>query len=283
MVTGNRKDQPHTDAFAFVVPEAATTVFSDDAFFAKVVQGVSEECGRAGKQLLLMLAPTHDSYTSIEQFVTAGHVDGVILVSMHVSDPLPAALIEAGIPFVACGKPLGTPSIPYVDVHHEKAVHDAVAYLYGSGRRHVATITGPQDMEAGICRLNGYLAAVKEAGEPAIVAHGDFTRESGIQAMHEVIVGGEPVDAVVVASDLMALGAMFLLRQAGMRVPEDIAVIGFDDIDDARFADPPLTTIRQPIQEIGVHLARQVIRLAAGESVEPAVMLPTELIVRKSA
>lgn len=274
---------PGTDSFAFVVPEAATTVFSEDAFFTKVIHGVGEEFGRQGKQLLLMLAPTRESYQLIERFVTGGHVDGVIIASMHGLDPLPQALLDAHVPFVASGRPLGAQTVPFVDVDHVTAVHDAVAYLHKSGRRRVATIAGPQDMDVGIKRLEGYLAAVKETGAAPIVAYGDFTRESGVQAMHEIILSGEPFDAVMAASDLMALGAIFLLRQAGMRVPEDVAVIGFDDIDAARFSEPALTTIRQPIHDLGVTLARQVIALAAGEEIGDAVMLPTELIIRKSA
>ena len=124
---------------------------------------------------------------------------------------------------------------------------------------------------------------MKEAGEPPIVGHGNFSRESGVQAMHEIILSGAVFDAVFAASDLMALGAIHLLRQAGMRVPEDVAVIGFDDIDAARAADPPLTTVRQPIHEIGVTLARQIIKFAAGEPPGDPVILPTELIIRESA
>jgi DNA-binding LacI/PurR family transcriptional regulator len=272
-----------TDAFAFVVPEAAATVFSEDAYFTKVIEGVSEEFGSAGKQMVLMLAPDLASFASIERFIMGGHVDGVIIASMHGDDPLPSALLGAGIPFVASGRPLGTQSLPFVDVDHETAVHDAVAFLYQSGRRRVATITGPLDMDPGIRRLNGYLAAVKEAGEPPIVGHGDFTRESGVQAMHEIILSGAVFDAVFAASDLMALGAIHLLRQAGMRVPEDVAVIGFDDIDAARASDPPLTTIRQPLHDIGVTLARQIIKFAAGEPAGDPVMLATELVIRESA
>jgi DNA-binding LacI/PurR family transcriptional regulator len=282
-VTKELKARPRTDAFAFVVPEVASTVFSEDAYFTKVIEGVSAEFRRAGKQMVLMLAPDTESFASIERFVTGGHVDGVILASMHGDNPLPSTLLDAGIPFVASGRPLGTQSLPFVDVDHETAVHDAVVYLHQTGRRHVATITGPLDMDPGIRRLNGYLAAVSEAGEPPIVGNGDFTRESGVLAMHDIILSGAVFDAVFAASDLMALGAIHLLRQAGMRVPEDVAVIGFDDIDAARAADPPLTTIRQPLHDIGVTLARQIIKAAAGEDARDPVMLPTELIIRKSA
>lgn len=283
MVTGKQTALPHTEAFAFVAPEPVATFFFGDAYFTKVIEGVREEFVRAGKQMVLMLAPDPESFESVARFITAGHVDGVIVASLHGDNPLPSALLDAGIPVIASGRPLGTQSLPFVDVDHETAVHDAVAYLHQSGRRHVATITGPLDMDPGFRRLNGYLAAVNEAGEQPIVGHGDFTRESGVQAMHEIILSGADFDAVFAASDLMALGAIHLLRQAGMRVPEDVAVIGFDDIDSARASDPPLTTIRQPIHDLGVNVARQIIKAAAGESVDLVVMLPTELIIRESA
>jgi DNA-binding LacI/PurR family transcriptional regulator len=272
-----------TDTFAYVVPYEATALFFDDAFSATLLNGVSEEFALQGKLLLLLLTPTPESYELIERYVTGGHVDGVIMASMQGRDLLPVALVDAGIPFVASGRPVGARKVRYVDVDQEKAIHEAVAYLLNAGRSHVATISGPLGSDLAVRRLDGYLAAVKEAGKPPIVANGGFTRESGVQAMHEIIVRGEPFDAVVAASDLMALGAMHTLRKAGMRVPEDVAVIGFDDINAARFAVPPLTTIRQPIHDMGVALARQVIALAAGEEVSDAIIFPTELIIRKSA
>jgi DNA-binding LacI/PurR family transcriptional regulator len=282
-VTGKQEPRPHTDAFAFVAPESVARFFLTEAYFTKVIEGVCEEFGRAGKQLVLMLAPDPESFESVARFVTAGHVDGVMIAAMHGDNLLPSALLDAGIPVIGSGRALGTQSVPFVDVDHETAVHDAVVYLYKSGRRHVATITGPLDMDPGFRRLDGYLAAVNEAGEQPIVGHGAFTHESGVQAMHEIILSGAAFDAVFAASDLMALGAIHLLRQAGMRVPEDVAVIGFDDIDAASASDPPLTTIRQPIHDLGVNVARQIIKAAAGESIDPALMLPTELIIRKSA
>lgn len=272
-----------TDSFAVVVPQAETRVFSEDAFFATLIHGIGEEFGREGKHLVLMLAPSSESYRQVERYATDGHVDGVIIASMHGTDPLPSALVGAHIPLVARGKPLGRYRVPYVGVDDHKAVFEAVTYLLNSGRRHIVMIAGPQDMIASIDRLAGYVAAVEGAGERAVVAYGDYTRESGVQAMHEILLGGETVDAVFAASDLMAVGAMHLLQQAGIRVPEDVAVIGFDDADVARYAEPALTTVRQPIHDLGVTLARQVLRLAAGEKVEEATLLPTELIIRKSA
>lgn len=271
-----------TDTFGFVVPEAQTRVFSDDAFFATVMQGAGEELDRADKQLLLMLAPTSTSYERIERYATGGHVDGVIIASMHGPDPLLRALLAANVPVVASGRPLATEGVPYVDVDHRRAVREAVEHLYRAGRANVVTIAGPQEMVAGVERLEGYLKGVAAAGAAPVVAYGDFTRDSGFAAMTEILASGVAVDAVFAASDLMADGAMRALRAHGRRIPDDVAVIGFDDSAVARYCEPPLTTIRQPLYEIGTTLARQILALANGDEIDPAVVLNTELVVRES-
>jgi DNA-binding LacI/PurR family transcriptional regulator len=272
-----------TDLFAFVVPEPAGRVFSDDQFFATLIKGATAELELAGKQLVLTLATSSASNARIERFVGGGHVDGVMIASMHGADPMPNALHRMGIPVVANGRPLGASPIPYVDVDHVGGVRNAVRYLLGQGRRRIATIAGPQDMVAGMDRLAGYRAALAGSRRRSIVAVGDFTRESGAEAMRTLLDDDPRLDAVFVASDLMADGALRTLRQAGRQVPDDVAVVGFDDVDVARYTDPPLTTVRQPIAEIGRSLVRQLLRLAGGEQAEPALILPTELVIRESA
>jgi DNA-binding LacI/PurR family transcriptional regulator len=271
-----------TDLFALVVPEPAGRVFSDDLFFPGLIKGVAEELERAEKQLVLTLATSPTSQARIERFV-GGHVDGVMIASMHGADPLPNALQRMGIPVVANGRPLGASPIPYVDVDHAGGVESAVAYLLAQGRRRIATIAGPQDMVAGMDRLAGYRTALAGSRRRSLVAVGDFTRESGAEAMRTLLDDDPRVDAVFVASDLMADGALRTLRQAGRRIPDDVAVVSFDDFEMARYTEPPLTTVRQPIAEIGRSLVRQLLRLAAGDEVEPALILPTELIIRESA
>lgn len=273
-----------TDSIALVLPEASTRVFSDDQFFPRIIQGVSQELEAADKQLVLMLAGSAASHERVERYTTGRHVDGVLFASLHGIDPLPGRLARMGLPVVVDGRPLGPPPapVPYVDVDHVGGVTRAMRYLVDSGRRRIATIAGPQDMVAGIDRLAGYRAGLP-ASQREIVAYGDFTRESGAVAMRKLLDEAPDLDAVFIASDLMAHGALRTLRQAGRRVPDDVAVIGFDDIEMARYTDPPLTTVRQPILDIGRQMTRQLLRLAAGETVEPAVVLPTELILRESA
>jgi DNA-binding LacI/PurR family transcriptional regulator len=273
-----------TDSIALVASETTSRVFSDDPFFAGIIRGVSLELEAADKQLVLMMVgqsgPSHDR---VERYATGGHVDGVIIFSMHGADPLPERLSRAGVPVVCNGWLMTPSSVPCVDVENEGGTRAAVRYLIDQGRRRVATISGPQDMSAGIDRLKGYRAEMTAAGRRSLIALGDFTRASGVQAMNQLLTDDPQLDAVFVANDPMAEGALRALRKAGRRVPDDVAVVGFDDMDFAKYTEPPLTTVRQPIAEIGHTVAQQVLRLAAGEEIERVVVLPTELVVRESA
>jgi DNA-binding LacI/PurR family transcriptional regulator len=203
----------------------------------------------------------------------------VIIFSMHGADPLPERLSRAGVP-VVCNGWLMTPSnVPCVDVENLGGARAATRHLVETGRRKIATIAGPQDMSAGIDRLKGY----QEAVDSPLVAYGDFTRASGEAAMLELLDETPDLDAVFVANDPMAAGALRALRRSGRRIPDDVAVVGFDDMEFAAYTEPPLTTVRQPITEIGRTVARQLLRVLAGEQVEPLFVLPTELVLRESA
>ncbi|WP_430780617.1 LacI family DNA-binding transcriptional regulator [Actinoplanes sp. G11-F43] len=273
-----------TDSIALILPETANRVFSDDLFFPAIIRGVGSELEAADKQLVLMMAGSAAGYHRVERYAVAGHVDGVMFASIHGADPLPGLLARRGIPVICSGRPMAaSPPVPYVDVDHAGGVAAAIKHLIESGRRRIATIAGPGDMVAGLERLNGYTGALRDAGLPALVTTGDFTRESGISAMCELLDREPGLDAVFAASDLMAHGALQALRSAGRAVPDDVAVIGFDDFDISRYSDPPLTTVRQPIAEAGRVMASQMLRLTAGEDIEPSIILPTELIIRASA
>ena len=272
-----------TDSIALVLPETATRVFSDDPLFPGIVRGVSQELELADRQLVLMMAGSAASHDRIERYAMGRHVDGVMFASMHGMDPLPGALARIGMPAVCSGRPLGRATVPYVDIDHVAGVQAAVGYLLAAGRQRIATIAGPQDMVAGIERLAGYREALRGSSRRSIVAVGDFTRESGSLAMRHLLEDDPKLDAVFVASDLMADGALRTLREAGRRVPDDVAVIGFDDAEFASYTDPPLTTIRQPIIEIGREMVRLLLRLADDKPVEDALILPTHLVVRDSA
>jgi DNA-binding LacI/PurR family transcriptional regulator len=272
-----------TDSVALVVSESPTRVFSDDPFFSATVRGISLELEAADRQLVLMLTGSEPGYARVERYVGGGHVDGVLLLSLHAADPLPAILARKGVPTVIGGRPLGPSPLHYVDNDNLGGAERAVRHLLGVGRRRIATIAGPQDMSAGIDRLAGYRNALRDSDRRSIVAVGAFTRESGEAAMAQLLTDDPDLDAVFVANDMMAIGALRALRQAGRRVPDDVAVVGFDDNDLARYTEPPLTTVRQDMTEMGREMVRQVLPLIACADPGPPVVLSTELVVRASA
>jgi DNA-binding LacI/PurR family transcriptional regulator len=267
-----------TGSIALVVSEPPSRVFSDDPFFSAVIRAVSQELEAADRQVILMLASSAAGHARVERYVAGGHADGVILLSMHGADPMPAALGRSRVPMVSHGRPVSSLPVPYCDCDNVGGARAAVEHLRAQGRRRIATIAGPPDMTAAQDRLAGYRTAL--AGAEPIVAVGDFTRQSGADAMRRLLDEEPAVDAVFAASDLMAIGALGALRAAGRRVPDDVAVAGFDDIELARFSEPPLTTVRQPVAEVAACIVRMLLGPDARD--EP-VVLPTELVVRESA
>jgi DNA-binding LacI/PurR family transcriptional regulator len=273
------------DSVALVVSEPHARFFSEP-FFAGMVRGVSAALAETGVQLVLLIAQGLPDRGRVERYVVGGHVDGVLLASLHGDDPLPGALERAGVPAVLVGRPAGTAPASYVDADNRGGARKAVDHLAGLARRRIATIAGPQDMGVGLDRLEGYregLAAAGLAADDDLVEAGDFTEEGGAAAMERLLRRpGRPVDAVFAASDLMAAGALRALRAAGRRVPEDVAVVGFEDSAVARYAQPPLTTVRQPIEEMGRQATRLLLAKVAGQAGGMHLILDVELVVRAS-
>ncbi|MBQ0984736.1 LacI family DNA-binding transcriptional regulator [Streptomyces sp. F63] len=274
-----------SDSVAFLLTEPQERFFEDPNFNV-LLRGCTQALATHDIPLLLMIAGTEAERRRISRYITAGHVDGVLLVSSHSGNPMAERLVGARIPVVACGKPLGQGArIAYVAADDRDGAREMVRHLAASGRRRIATVTGPPDTPGGVERLAGYRETLAEAGLPAderLVAVGDYSRAGGERAMAELLERAPDVDAVFVASDLMAQGALTALERAGRRVPEDVAVGGFDDSPAALGTRPPLTTIRQPWDRISTEMVRVLLGRIAGE--EPsAVILPTELVRRDSA
>ncbi|MFJ2414671.1 LacI family DNA-binding transcriptional regulator [Streptomyces brevispora] len=280
-LAGNR-----TDAIALVVPEPESRFFAEP-YFSDIVRGVGAALADTDMQLLLTLVGSDRERRRLAQYLTAHRVDGVLLVSVHADDPLPDLLEQLGMPAVMNGRRSATEPLPSVDSDNFEGARGAVEHLASRGRRSIATITGRLDVYASQRRLDGYRKAVSEAGlEPdeRLIAPADFSEEGGVRAMRELLARRPDVDAVFAASDLMAAGARQVLREAGRRIPDDVALIGFDDSAVARHMDPALTSVRQPIEEMGRAMTRVLLDLIAGENAErPQIVLPTELIVRDSS
>lgn len=273
-----------TDSIALVMREPDATVLADP-YLGNVIIATSQALIGTGVQLVLVNAQNNAEHAQLADYVRSGHVDGVLLASMHGDDPLPRILLEAGIPTVIGGRPpTPLPGLSYVDVDNVGGAQLAAERLISAGRKRIATITGPQDMTAGADRLAGYQRALAAAGRRADrIAHGDFTRESGQQAMAELIARYPDLDAVFVANDLMAMGALRALRDSGRRVPADVSVVGYDDIEMARHTEPPLTTIHQPIIDQARTMTELLLTQIGGHPVGEPVVLPTELVERSSA
>ncbi len=275
-----------TDAIALVVTETEARVFAEP-YFLDIIRGVNAELASADKQLLLTLIRTEQERQRFEEYLAAQRVDGVLLVSVHRDDPLPDQVRALGVPAVLNGRRSPQEPVAYVDSDNVGAGRSAVAHLAERGRQRIATITGSPDLDAGHGRLAGYREALVAAGLPVderLIATGDFTEDGGRRAMRELLERCPDLDAVFAASDLMAVGALSVLRARGLDVPGDVALVGVDDSPVARHLDPPLTTVRQPIEEMGRRMAGLLLRQIAGEDRGPSrLVLPTELVVRESS
>lgn len=271
-----------TMAIALVVPED-TTRFFGDPFFASVVSGINARLGRSDYVLNLIIA-SDDPRDKTTAYVRSGAVDGAIVVSHHTSDTF-IDRIAAAVPVVYGGRPVRERERDYyVDVDNVAGGREATQYLISKGYRRIATITGPLTMPAGVDRLEGYRAALAEAGLDAVaIADGNFTSDGGAAAMQQILDAGASFDALFVASDLMARGALAVLGKAGIRVPEDIGIVGFDDSPVAVSVNPQLTTMRQPSFDQGVQMADVLLSILAGGDPAHVTMLETELVVRASA
>jgi DNA-binding LacI/PurR family transcriptional regulator len=273
------------DSVALVVSESETRFFSDP-WFAVVARGMAVALSETDMQLVLVIAQSERQRQRLERYLLNGHVDGVVLVSLHGRDPLPRQLVAAGVPTVLVGRPVDEIDVAYVDADNKGGSEAAVRHLLERGRTRIATIAGPQDMSVGRDRLAGYEAALRGAGlpvDPALVGEADFSEEGGARAMLDLLARQPHLDAVFAASDLMAAGALRTLRGAGRRVPDDVALVGFDDLVTSQHTDPPLTTVRQPLADMGREMTRMLLATIAGEEPDPVVIMPTELVVRASS
>ncbi|MEB3963196.1 LacI family transcriptional regulator [Streptomyces kunmingensis] len=275
-----------TNAVALVIPESESRLGSEP-YFSAVIRGVSAALADTRTQLQLMLVRDQAERDQLTQSVAERRVDGVLLVSVHEHDVLPSLLESAGLPTVLAGRRREDDPLSYVCSDNRGGAAAAVRHLLDRGRRRIATVAGPQDMEVGRSRLHGCQEALVQAGIPArdhLVAVGDFTEEGAREAMRSLLERAPDLDAVFAASDLMAAGILLELRAQGRRVPQDVSVVGFEDSYLARHTNPPLTTVRQPTEEIGGTIARTLLREIENPALpRTRLVLDTELVVRESS
>jgi LacI family transcriptional regulator len=273
----------HTQVIGLVIPTGVMAIFTDP-YFPLVIQGVSAACNARGYSVMLWLAEPEYERRTISQILYNGLIDGVVVSSMLVNDPLIERLYESKRPFITIGRHPTNDKIDYVDADNRAGSYQGVLHILRTGHRRVGVINGPRNTIASQDRYQGYLDALRERGMPLIpelVAEGEFSDTTGYLAMKRLL--PHCPDAVFVASDAMAFAAMRAIQEAGLRIPEDIAVVGFDDIPAAANSKPPLTTVRQPIQRTGSVAAEMLVDMIEHPDPQPRrIVLPTELVIRSS-
>ncbi|MFG3131657.1 LacI family DNA-binding transcriptional regulator [Streptomyces tendae] len=279
LVVSGAGDASDTEQNAF-----ATRVFADP-FFGRVVGGVVAHLRPRRMHPVLMFAETPAARQEVVAYLRQGGADGALVVSTHPDDPLPALLAGAGLPAVLFARPGRPVPLSYVDLAHRDGGRLAAEHLLERGCRRIATVAGPLAVAASQERLAGFRDTLARHGHPYVpVAEGGFTVDSGMAAMTSLLTEHPDTDGVFTANDLMAQGAVQVLRDHGRRVPQDVAVVGFDDSSVAVTCRPRLTTVRQPVEEMAATMARLLDDHIKGARTEPtSVIFDPELVVRDSA
>ncbi|BFV59985.1 LacI family DNA-binding transcriptional regulator [Kitasatospora sp. CMC57] len=254
-----------------------------DPFFGRVVGGMIGALRPLGVHPVLMLADDPAAREQVLSYLRQGNADGAMVVSTRADDPLSGRLFEAGLPTVLFGRPAEPlpGRLSWVDLRNVEGGRLAAEHLRARGCRRIVTIAGPAAISAGADRLTG-VRAVLGADVPAV--EGDFGQASGAKAMERLLAEHPDLDGVFAANDLMARGAVAVLTERGRRVPEDVAVIGFDDSSAATVGLPALTTVRQPVEEMAAEMTRLLLERIADPLTEPgSVLFDPELVIRQSA
>jgi LacI family transcriptional regulator len=257
-----------------------------DPYYPKLMSGISRECNHMGYVLtLFMLENRPEEYTKFKQAISTGLIDGLILTASIKNDPYVPVLQKYGVPYVMVGHAPEESNASFVDVDNVAGAYMATSHLIRTGYKRIGLIAPELNTAVGQDRQNGYLKALTERHitiDPNLTAEADFTFLGGANAMKRLL--PYKPDAVFAGSDSMALGALQAIQEAGLNVPDDIALVGFDDFPSATTSIPPLTTIRQPVEQVGSIAVRKLVDMigTGGATTQNGTILPVELIVRRS-
>jgi LacI family transcriptional regulator len=267
-----------------VLPRSVSSFFADP-YFPRLTQGIAQACNQSNYTLGLFLVGSKEDEEKIFPRVSRkGLIDGILLQSGQIGDQLIDRLVKTNIPLVVLGRPFHSSGVSFIDVDNVAAAYKAVSHLIDLGRKRIGTIAGQSNSTVGLDRKEGYLNALFDHSykmDETLIVEGDFTEISGYSAMQQLL-PARP-DAVFAASDIMAIGAMRAVREAGLNVPDDIAFVGFDDLPLATLPSPRLTTIHQPVYQFGIKAVEILLDLIEN-GVKPArrVIMDTELIIHES-
>lgn len=274
-----------SNTIGLILPHSVSTFFTDP-FYPHLIKGISLACNHYDFTLALFVAGTREYQEKIlPRLSSRGFLDGIIIQSGHHADQsIILELAKTNIPLLVAGRPLYEDKVCYIDIDNVSASEKAVRHLISLNHKHIATITGPLTSTVGLDRLTGYKMALENSGlkyNTSLVIESDFTESGGYKAMKNLL-QAQP-DAVFAASDMMAIGAIRAIREAQLNVPDDVAVIGFDDLPIPAVNEFQLTTIHQPVVQFGFKAVETLIELIESDnSVVKRVLMDTELIIRKT-
>ncbi len=273
-----------TDTLGLLIPRSAPVTFSDP-FISRMIQSLTETCNSMGYFLMLAMVTADMEPGFYNRILRGRHFDGIIMLSSDIDDPVLPLLIKDRAPLVLIGSHPYFQDIVSVDVENRAGAREAVAHLISLGHRRIGAICGVLDMDSALARRDGYKQALLEAGipiDPMLMVDGYYTQEGGYQAMGRLLdLPGRPT-AVFASSDTMAIGALRAIQDARLSVPDDIALVGFDDLPIGEYANPPLTTVHQPISETAATAVKLLIDQIKGQRAAASVRLPTHLVIRSS-
>lgn len=281
-----RLQKQRTDTLGFIIPTFGPR-FSDP-FFSEFLAGVGNTASSFGYDLLVSTrSPGEEEMTAYRQIVQGRRVDGFILVRARQQDARITYLTEAGFPFVAFGRTTNGLLFPFVDEDGASGMRLVIEHLTKLGHQRIACLAPPQDLTFTLHRLNGFREGMANAGlrvDESLIITSDLTQRGGYERTKDLLMQDNPPSAIAACNDLMALGAIRAVQERGLVVGRDIAVTGFDDIPMAEHSNPPLTTLHQPIYQIGIMVCDMLIRLIRKEALEePQIILQPSLIARQSS
>jgi len=274
-----------TRNIGLVVPNSIHNFFTDP-YFPRLTEGIAHACNENDYTLSLFIFHTLElEKRLIPRLTRGGLVDGIIVQTTGIDDDILLNISEGDVPFVVAGRPMNLSEASYIDVDNVNGAYNAVAHLIRAGRKYIGTITGPLNTSAGRDRAEGYRLALRDRNislDESLITAGDFSEESGFYATKQLLARNK-IDAIFVASDTMAIGALRALREVKKSIPDEIAVVGFDDLPPAQLATPSLTTVRQPVRRFGMKAMEILKDIIENGQVPPRqVILETELVIRQS-
>lgn len=273
-----------SDSIGVLIPRSAAASLGDP-FIATMIQLLFEASAQQGYFAMLAMLTADRETGFYDRILRGRHFDGVIMFSSDIDDPILPLLIKDGSPLVLIGRHPYFTNVTWVDVENREAARAAVAHLIELGHRRIGVINGQLEMQAALARRDGYKQALLENGipiDPALMMDGFFAQTPAFQAMQKLLDLPEPPTAVFAASDTMAIGALNAIHARGLNVPRDVALVGYDDLPPAAECTPPLTSVRQPLEQMSVQAVDLLLEQIKGGSAPRSVRLSAQLVVRQS-